>query len=214
MQDKETKGPAATIEIDGFVLAGGASSRMGEDKARLRIGGKTFAERAVETLLPVCRRVFVVGGETDVPLATRVPDVPHPKGAGVKAAIHGLHTSFANCSSRYAAILACDMPFVTADLFAFLAGLFEGAVGFDAVIPKDPTGRIQPLCAVYDSAICRTKLTSLDFTGVPSVRSFVRELKPRFVESEEIPFDGDPELLFSNVNTPADLNIAMLRSKG
>lgn len=206
------KDPAVKSEIEGFVLAGGASSRMGEDKARLRIGAKTFAERAVETLLPVCRRVFVVGGETDVCSATLVPDLPHPTGSGVKAAIHGLHTSFANCTARYAAILACDMPFVTAGLFSFMAGLIEGVEGFDAVIPKDPSGRIQPLCAIYDAAIGRKKLAGIDAPGVPSVHLFVRQLTPRFVEISEIPFEGDRELLFSNVNTPADLNIAMLRS--
>ena len=48
-------------KFEGFVLAGGKSSRMGKDKARLKIGNETFTERAAKILSPVCKgRVKIV----------------------------------------------------------------------------------------------------------------------------------------------------------
>src|ERR1700730_18428557 len=47
--------------IEGFILAGGASSRMGTDKARLVLGGQTFIERIASALSAIASRVTIVG---------------------------------------------------------------------------------------------------------------------------------------------------------
>ena len=50
-------------QIEGFVLVGGTSSRMGENKAQLKIGGRKMSERAFSVLRAACNRhVFLVGG--------------------------------------------------------------------------------------------------------------------------------------------------------
>ena len=51
-----------TDQIQGFVLTGGASSRMGHDKAQIKVGGKMLFERAAIALAEVCGgKIFLVG---------------------------------------------------------------------------------------------------------------------------------------------------------
>src|SRR3954463_15431606 len=137
------------MEIEGFILAGGASSRMGEDKSRLTLGGRTFVEAAGRTLRAVTARVSIVssrdGAETHgLPL---VRDLR----AGV-GALGGLHAALASCRAEWAAVVACDLPFVTGELLARLASMC--ADDLDAVVPLQEDGRVQPLCALYRARVC------------------------------------------------------------
>lgn len=197
-------------DIEGFVLAGGASSRMGADKASVLLGGVALAERAVRTLLGVCEQVYLVGGEARSDMAASIADMQHPAAKGRRAAINGLYTAFSHCKTRFAAVLACDMPFVTADLFAFMADEIgvKDRKGFDAVIPREADGRIQPLCAVYKKEPCLEKLRMMQMDRVPAMREFAASLNVRYVEHRELARFGEPNILLSNVNTPAELAAA------
>ena len=48
--------------VDGLILAAGASSRMGRDKAAIEIHGRSFLEHCVAALAPQCRQVAIVLG--------------------------------------------------------------------------------------------------------------------------------------------------------
>lgn len=84
-------------DIDGFILAGGESSRMGQDKADLMLGKETLVERAAGSMIAVTRRTFVVGdlvGEQRYDLVIvrdrfKIGGGPHSRGA-----IIGLHAAF------------------------------------------------------------------------------------------------------------------------
>jgi molybdopterin-guanine dinucleotide biosynthesis protein A len=116
---------------EGFILAGGLSSRMGKDKSRLELGGRTFVERVAEALAAVTSKVSIVGAnpqsdtETfklpahvlgDVCSLPLVSDVFEKWGA-----LGGLHGALAASRAEWTAVVACDLPFVTADLFRRLA---------------------------------------------------------------------------------------------
>ncbi|MEA2172754.1 MAG: molybdopterin-guanine dinucleotide biosynthesis protein, partial [Blastocatellia bacterium] len=133
-------------EVEGFILVGGASSRMGTDKARLSLGGEQFVERIARALLSITEHVSVVG---DKNLSAQwnwpnVPDIHANWGA-----LGGLHAALSATRARWAAIVACDLPFVNGELFVRLASLRQD---YDAVVPLQPDNRLQPLCALYRAA--------------------------------------------------------------
>ncbi|MDT7687719.1 MAG: hypothetical protein QOE46_478 [Acidobacteriota bacterium] len=187
------------MDIEGFILAGGASSRMGEDKSRLRLGGRSFVERAAEALGPVADGVRIVGSRprSDAHGLSVVPDVYMGLGA-----LGGLHAALAACKARWAAVVSCDLPFVNAELFARLASLRREDT--DAVAPLQQDGRPQPLCALYDARACLTVAEELIRTDELRPRALLGRVRTRWVTFDELADLEDSSLFFTNVNTPSD----------
>jgi molybdopterin-guanine dinucleotide biosynthesis protein A len=186
-------------DIEGFILAGGLSSRMGEDKSRLRLGGRTFVELAAGALASVSSTVSIVGSRRGVEshgLAV-VRDVHEGLGA-----LGGLHAALAACGGRWAAVVSCDLPFVTAELFERLASLRVEDV--DAVAPVQEDGRPQPLCALYAAARCLDVAEGLIRAGELRPRTLLQTVRTRWVKFDELSDLGGSQLFFRNVNTPAD----------
>jgi len=175
----------------GFVLAGGASSRMGRDKALLPLDGRTMVEEIAFTVRRAAGNVTLIGspgkyGHLGLPV---VPDEIENCGP-----LGGVYTALRVTEASWNLLVACDMPRVTE---AFLKQLMEAAEGSDAdcVVPEIG-GKIDPLCAVYhrrvaaaaELAIQRKLFKMQDF--VSTLRAFHwRVTDPR-------PLD--------NVNTPAE----------
>lgn len=193
------------MEIEGFILVGGASSRMGRDKAGLVLGGRTFLERIAEALSAVAGRVNLVGAK-NVDSSLKIGNVPDVyEGWG---ALGGLHAALAASRADWTAVVACDLPFVTGELFKRLAALGEEA---QAVVPRQPDGRLQPLCALYRTAIGRERASSLIEAGERRPRALVQELRARIVAWEELSDLSGAHLFFENVNRPDDYRAARSR---
>jgi len=196
-------------EIEGFVLNGGKSSRMGSAKGSLRIGEQTFLEHAVSALRSVCDRVYVVGGDSVIEGVEIVADTPW-KGENEKASMFGLRSALYNCSAPFTAVLACDMPFVTGDVMNRLAernGVLESGRA-DVVIPLDPSGWLQPLCAIYERDRCKVVIDDLLETGSLQVSDLIGQMRVQTIEFSTFSDLACAEYLFSNINTPGDLQSA------
>src|SRR5262245_42726362 len=144
-------------DVEAFILAGGASSRMGTDKSQLLIDRQTFTERISETLLTLTDTVTLVGRQLDTSVLPTVPDVYPQWGA-----LGGLHAALSACRREWAIVIACDLPFVTAKLFQHLASLDNE---YEAVVPIQPDGRPQPLAALYRKDPCLRVATELIEAG-------------------------------------------------
>ena len=184
--------------IEGFILVGGASSRMGTDKAQLHLDGQTFVERINSALNEVVAQTSLVGAlEESAPW-------PLPVVADVYlkwGALGGVHAALCACRAPWAAVVACDLPFVTGELFVHLASLREN---FDAVVPVQGDGRPQPLCALYRVEPCRKRAEELIAAGERRPRALLRAVETRRVAMAELAdIEGAP-LFFTNVNTPED----------
>jgi molybdopterin-guanine dinucleotide biosynthesis protein A len=186
------------LEIEGFILAGGRSRRMGADKAGLKLGGRSFIERVAEALYAVALRVRVVGArdKTEMYPLTVVEDVYPEWGA-----LGGLHGALAACRAPWAAVVACDLPFVTGELFLRLASLRQN---FDAVIPVQIDGRAQPLCALYRREACATLASELIAQGERRPRALLQQIKTRWVAPDELADLQGSSHFFANINTPED----------
>ena len=168
----------------GYVLAGGRSSRMGTDKAKLPIRGRTLVEYVAAEVAAAAGSVTIVGGHP-VEAYRVVPDtVP---GFGPVA---GIATALADSTAVWTLIVACDMPQVRRE---WLRGLFDSADG-QMLIPRTPDGRIHPLCAVWHASAQATIQQSLA-GGIHTVREAIRTLDCRW-------YDLDDAQPVSNVNTP------------
>lgn len=186
-------------DFDAFILAGGASTRMGTDKSQLPIESQTFTERIAETLAHITDSVSIVGREhTDL---RYVADVYPQWGA-----LGGLHAALAACEHEWAIVVACDLPFVTAELFSFLA---SKRLDHEAVVPIQPDGRPQPLAALYKIDPCRQRATELIEAGRRRPLDLLEVVKTHWVAFDELTNLAHAEKFFVNINTPGDYDDAI-----
>ena len=183
--------------VEGFILTGGASSRMGKDKSRLQIEGQTFVQRIARELEQVSSKVSQVGRPeqaiSELPL---VLDVYHQWGA-----LGGVHGALAACNAEWALIVACDLPQVTASLFNRLLNLRQGV---DAVAPLQVDGRRQPLCAAYRVAACLPQAETLIESGERKPIALLQSVSTRWVQFTELADLPGAKDFFDNINTPQD----------
>lgn len=179
----------------GVVLAGGASRRMGRDKALLPLAGVGLAERACRLLATVCPEVAVAdAGRGIVAGLASLADGP---GRGPLAGILGAARV---APGRPLLVLACDLPNVPAALLAALA-----AAPGDWVIPRWRRGA-EPLCALYRPAALAL-LAARAGRGLYALHDAARgaPLDLRWFEETEIAAFGDPQEIFRNLNHPHDV---------
>jgi molybdopterin-guanine dinucleotide biosynthesis protein A len=194
-----------------LILAGGKSTRMGQDKAWLTLDGRPLVMRVIDRMLPLVNEVLVSTNQPDA-FNVWLPGLPVPAhtvtdrypGAGPLA---GLHAGLLAACCDLVLTLATDMPFVNPTLIRFLADLATG-VDVDAVVPRVPspeTGQIglEPLHAIYRKT-CLPAIEGCLRADQRRVVSFLDQVRLRVVSSDEIlPFD--PLLRsFANVNTPRE----------
>lgn len=198
------------LDLDGYVLAGGQSRRMGTPKPDLELDGTTLLQRAVRTLSGFCPEVTVVGAAFDSPIDVPViEDLP----AAVRAPLAGLYTALSQTRRDWIAILACDLPFVTVDLFhrleATAAALIRDGSEPDAVVPVQPDGCYQPLAAIYRRAACLAPAQSALACRALSLRQYLTHIRVA-----PFPFratESEPDT-FLNINRPRGLTLAKRRA--
>jgi molybdenum cofactor guanylyltransferase len=201
--------------IEGFILAGGKSSRMGRDKALLEFGGKTNLQRTADLIAPLVSRVSLV---TSAPAANdaaslfaqlKLPIIADRwPGAGP---LGGIATALASARLEWCVILACDLPYLTKDWLEYLPSKAEESEA-DSIVPESARG-MEPLCAVYRSA-CAAKLAEALERGARKVTDALAELHvERIREAEWHKFSADG-LLFHNMNTWQDYVEAKKRLEG
>jgi molybdopterin-guanine dinucleotide biosynthesis protein A len=188
------------FDVEGFILVGGRSSRMGTDKSRLQFGGQTSVERIAAELRSITSRISLVGPSPTGcdPDLKIVPDTHEQWGA-----LGGIQAALGACAADWALIVACDLPFISRDLCSRLLTLGqEGSP--DAVAPIQPDGRPQPLCALYRHEPCLLEAEKLIASGEHTPRALLANVKTRWIRPDELIDLSGAENFFFNVNTPAD----------
>jgi molybdopterin-guanine dinucleotide biosynthesis protein A len=183
-------------DTEAFILVGGASSRMGTDKSQLLIDRQTFTERIVETLLTVTDSITLVGRTPESSSLPSVGDIYPQWGA-----LGGLHAALTACKREWAIVVACDLPFVTAEMFLSLAAL---KLDHEAVVPIQPDGRPQPLASMYRVDPCRQRATELIEAGRRRPLDLLEAVNTRWVSFDELRNLEQAERFFVNINTPSD----------
>jgi molybdopterin-guanine dinucleotide biosynthesis protein A len=185
--------------IAGLLLTGGASRRMGTDKALLEVDGRRMVDRAAAVLAAVTDPVVEVGpGWSELPAVRE-----DPPGSGPLAAVStGVAALRAAGHDGRVIVLAVDMPRVNAEVLRLLAE----RPGSATAVPR-ADGHPQVLCARYGPDVLAA-VDRLLAAGGKSLRALVEDLAGTgdvaWVEPEEWEPVAGPGV-FSDVDTPEDL---------
>jgi molybdopterin-guanine dinucleotide biosynthesis protein A len=191
------------FDVQGFILVGGASRRMGQDKAQLRLGSKTMLERIAAQLSAVTSSVTLVGSPQAYeghPLPT-VPDIHEKWGA-----LGGIHAALSAAKTDWIIVIACDLPFITRELFERLKSFADKSI--DAIVPMQPDGRPQPVCALYRADTCLPEIERLVSAGEHTPRVLLKNVRTRYVQFTELSDLPGADKFFLNLNTPDDFESA------
>ena len=197
----------STVDTDrtAVVVAGGYSTRFGDrDKALAEIDGRPMLARVVDRVGKIVDSVVVSCRDdqregfaaaldgVDTPI--RFVTDPEPDGGPLV----GITTAFETVDSAYAAVVACDMPFVDP---AFVRFLFSRAAGHDAAVPELDDGHRQPTQAVY--RVDRTASVAAErlAAGERSLRGLLADLDTVVIPAATVTDRTEPRSL-TDVNTP------------
>ncbi len=189
----------AKIEgVTGVILAGGASQRMGRNKALLDVDGIPMITRTYRTLARLFHEVIVVTNsphDYDFLPCRKVPDIYPGHGS-----IAGLHSALVHSSTPHSFVTACDMPFLDSTIIRYLCDC--GKEGVDAVVPFSEGGQ-EPLHAVYASS-CTEVFERAIQQGEHKILDVLARVNSRLVPYEEVQSLGGHPASFLNVNTPEE----------
>lgn len=187
--------------ICAVILAGGKSSRFGNDKAFIKIGNTYLIEILISKLRTRFDNVIISANQPELFAQFELPIVkdifPNFGPLG------GIHSSLVHSNAEYSFVVACDMPFINKDLLDLLIN-FEPKN--DAIIPYG-NGRLQPLFAIYKNSIV-SKIEEVFKGKYPkeylAVHNFIKLINTNIVDVTSKGFYN--EFTFYNINTPDDLN--------
>jgi molybdopterin-guanine dinucleotide biosynthesis protein A len=192
--------------VNGFVLAGGRSSRMGRDKALLAYAGRPLIEHAVSILTGAGLTPHILGLRPD--LADYAPIIEDLRpGSGP---LGGLEAALTFSKTELNVFLPVDLPLLPS---SFLRYLLERAAitGAAATVPT-LGGRPEPLCAVYRRELLpgiADALESGEYKVMRAIENAAGEMDRFSVEAVIAARDdwatGPPHRWFQNMNTPADM---------
>ena len=177
----------------GFVLAGGKSSRMGQDEALLPWKRSTLLESVAREVFLAAGNATVIGsperyGNLGFPvISDRIADC---------GPLGGLHAALSVTTGEWNLLVAFDMPAVASDLMKDLFASAE-ASGADALVPETPQG-LEPFCAVYHARLLPI-VESAIHSKLLKMQDFVTTIQVRW-------WPAPDASLFRNLNTPQELS--------
>lgn len=178
-------------EASFILLAGGKSSRMGQDKASLPFLGTTLLQHQLDKArLLGCGDVLVSGARSSADDAKTVPDVFPDRGP-----LGGLHACLQAAKHPQCIVLGVDMPLLPpCELRALLE---EHTSAGNEITLAEHCGKWEPLAGVYNAALADRIAPMIENSGAP-VRALIQKSACRFRQTQL------PEAFFANCNTPEE----------
>jgi len=187
--DPEIK--TAPLDLAGIILAGGSSSRMGQDKALLDYGNGPAVQSLIGQLNPLCAEVLVVSSRHHAGQFGNVRIIPdEQQGMGP---LMGILSGLEAASNELCFVMGCDVPKVNIES---IKRLYSDVLKADIAALSLKEGQIEPLYAVYRRSVRIQARTLLD-AGKKRVQALFQSCRTVTVNLPESDW-------LVNVNTPAD----------
>ena len=182
-----------------IILAGGKASRMGTDKAFLKIGNQHLIKRQIGLLRKIFEKIIIV--------TNSLPKYRGYKGIKIisdlitnRGPLGGIYSGLVASSSTYNFVVACDMPFINQALIRYI---IRNRDNYDIVIPKIDK-KYHPLFGVY-SKNCIPVIEKAFSKDKLNVSTIFPKVKTGFISREEIERFDKHLLSLININTQDDL---------
>jgi molybdopterin-guanine dinucleotide biosynthesis protein A len=189
--------------VSAILLAGGKSSRLGTDKAKVKLDGESVMIQAIAEKLSGLSEDIVVSTNgrryEDITIPVRWAIDVRP-GAG---SLMGLYSGLLAAKHDYAIAVACDMPFINIELLKYMISLPRD---YDALLPKIGE-QTEQLHSIY-SKNCLPKMEKYLNSGHLKITSFMDEIDVKYVDEDIINKYDPRHLSFFNVNTAKQLKQA------
>lgn len=198
------------MQRSAIILAGGFSRRFGSDKGLVVLANKPLVVHVIERISPVVDEVLLVVSseiqkQSFEPILENKAKLIIDKDDSQSPLI-GAITGFETAKGEYSLLLPCDTPLVSTKIVQFFLDLCTNR---SAVIPRWPSGYIEPLQAVYHTKSALTAAKKALAAGSMNMRSMIDNLMGVRYVSTMVLEQMEPELVtFFNVNTPQDLQKA------
>jgi len=184
--------------ITAFILAGGHSRRMGTDKAFLSYRNEPLIHCPIRICQSFTSDVRIIGeparyASFGLPV---IPDTGESLGP-----LSGIHTALRHSPTRFSSITACDMPLLSRDFFVLMLRKLPGP---DAVVMRFNDGAVEPLCGIYSSTCLAVAEQNLA-NGKLKITALLSQVAVDYIGEEELHEHGLSRKIFTNVNTPDDL---------
>jgi molybdopterin-guanine dinucleotide biosynthesis protein A len=175
------------MEITGIILAGGKSSRFGEDKGLYQLNNQSMIESSISVAKEYCDRVVIISNNSEYDqFGLEVfEDVISDKGP-----LGGIYTGLINSDTDLNLILSCDIPSINQNTISKLLEKHNGRIS----LLEDSTG-INPLIGIYHKDVSGEIKASIDI-GELKVMQALKSIDPKLIQQEET---------ISNINTKEDL---------
>lgn len=192
----------SSATLYGLILAGGASSRMGRDKATLQYHGRSQLEWAFELLDSVCEKTFVSvrPDQHDEPIRAKLPQIVDIQpGIGP---IAGISAALEAHPEKAWLVLACDLPFLSLDTLDNLIA-HRDTTRIATAYRSTHDGLPEPLCAIWEPS-ARDAVNKSIAMGKQCPRKIL-------INSDAALLDPLDHHALDNINTPEEFNSAQTK---
>jgi molybdopterin-guanine dinucleotide biosynthesis protein A len=198
------------LEKSAIVLAGGVSSRLGQDKGIVQLANKPLIRYVLDKIKKLVDETLVIvssKAQAEKYMKTLGSDANVIiDDARVHGPLAGASMGFEQACGKYSLLLACDTPFASRDILQLLLDL---CINKNAAIPRWPNCHIEPLQAVYCTKPALEVARNALCSGEVKMQAMVDRLRNVRYVSTLVFEQLDPGLnTFFNVNTGVDLKKA------
>ena len=198
-----------STQTTGIILAGGSSSRMGQNKALLPLPGNpsvTFVEHLASLLVACCVETLIVARDQAHASIYAFPGVrvTYDDTPGI-GPLMGLYSGLSAMNTERALVVAVDLPFVQPALLSFL---LSQPLTADTLLVPLVHDVPQVMLALYPRSVVLLVKEQLQ-RGRRDLRCLLEVAPVQFVEEAQLR-EVDPQLRsFVNINTPEELREMM-----
>lgn len=180
------------MEVTAIILAGGNSSRMGEDKGLMLLEGKPMIQHVIDVLQGVVEDIIIVSNNNEYEQFGCKVFADQVKGKGP---LGGIYTGLIHSNTQQSLILSCDIPYINANLLNLLISHSEG---YDITIPEKD-GFTHQLIGVFSERCVITFKNALDDNELKLIDVF-KKLNLNIIDANQF-----SQRLFTNVNERDDI---------